>query len=135
MTVSALDVQRAAAFAWLALAAGEAERIAAALAPAADLLRALDDVRPEAAGGAVGVGAGGMPLRADAGPAYDLARPLRDLAPASRKGYVLLPQLPAEPPNARRSPDGAPDGAPATESVTADALVADALAAELELGA
>jgi aspartyl-tRNA(Asn)/glutamyl-tRNA(Gln) amidotransferase subunit C len=40
-----------------------------------------------------GVGASGMPLRTDSGPAYDLARPREELAPAMRDGFFLVPRL------------------------------------------
>ena len=127
MRLAEADVRRAAAFARLTLAPGRAAELAAELAPLAALLEPLSRVRPEPAGGAVGVGAGGMPLRADAGPPYDLARPAREVAPAARAGYVLVPRLAAadEPPPAAR---GA--GPPADDPVGDDAL-----AAELELGA
>jgi len=35
----------------------------------------------------------GMPLRADVGPRYPLARPLADFAPSSRDGFLLVPRL------------------------------------------
>jgi Asp-tRNA(Asn)/Glu-tRNA(Gln) amidotransferase C subunit len=91
MRLTEADVRRAAASARLRLGDGDAAAIAAALAPVAALLAPLRDVRPEPAGGAVGVGAGGMPLRADAGPPYDLARSARELAPAARAGYIVVP--------------------------------------------
>ena len=77
MRLGEADVQRAAAFARLGLTAGAAAAIAAELAPVVAFLGALGDTKREPTGGAVGVGAGGMPLRADDGPPYDLARPDR----------------------------------------------------------
>lgn len=42
---------------------------------------------------AVGVGAGGMPLREDGGPPVAMARPLDFVAPRTRLGFVLVPRL------------------------------------------
>jgi hypothetical protein len=41
----------------------------------------------------VGVGAGGTPLREDAGPPLPLARAREDFAPATRDGFLLVPRL------------------------------------------
>jgi aspartyl-tRNA(Asn)/glutamyl-tRNA(Gln) amidotransferase subunit C len=40
-----------------------------------------------------GIGAGGMPLRADAGPAYALERAREEFAPSMRDGFFLVPRL------------------------------------------
>ena len=131
MTFSEADVAGAARAARLRLAPGDAAAIAAALRPVTALLAGLGDVRPHPAGGAVGVGAGGMPLRADAGPPYAMDRPARELAPAARGGFVLVPRLAV--------PNGSGDTRPAVRRFDAadpvpDAAGDDALAAELELG-
>jgi hypothetical protein len=131
MTFAELDVAPAARAARLPLATGDAAAIAAALRPVVALLAHLGDVRPHPSGGAVGVGAGGMPLRADAGPPYEMDRPARELAPAARGGFVLMPRLPV--------PDGSGDPRPPVRRFDAadavpDAAGDDALAAELELG-
>lgn len=134
------DVRRAAAFARVALPPGRAAEIAAELAPLVALLDPLRHVRPEPAGGAVGVGAGGMPLRLDAGPAYDLARSPRELAAATRAGYVVVPRATPGPVTPLGADPGALDargGTSAADGLDADGLVTDVLAddafaAELE---
>jgi hypothetical protein len=132
MTFGEVDVARAARAARLPLATGDAAAVAAALRPVGALLAALAHVRPHPAGGAVGVGAGGMPLRADAGPPYAMDRPARELAPAARGGFVLVPRLAAlNAPGEARPPVRRFDAADAVPDAGGD----DALAAELELGA
>jgi len=42
---------------------------------------------------AIGVGAEGLPVRKDAGPAYPLARSLDAFAPSVRDGFFLVPRL------------------------------------------
>jgi aspartyl-tRNA(Asn)/glutamyl-tRNA(Gln) amidotransferase subunit C len=42
---------------------------------------------------AVGVGASGLPLRADGGSPVPLARPLTAFAPAVREGFLVVPRL------------------------------------------
>jgi len=54
-----------------------------------DVLRRVKTDAPPVAG----VGAGGMPLRADDGPPYPLAHPRSDVAPAMRAGFYLVPRL------------------------------------------
>ena len=43
--------------------------------------------------GGVGVGAGGLPVRADSGPPIPLARSLDAFAPSVRDGFLLVPRL------------------------------------------
>jgi Asp-tRNA(Asn)/Glu-tRNA(Gln) amidotransferase C subunit len=114
------DVRRAATSAGLRLSDADAGAMAAELVPVAALFAALRTVRPDHAGGAVGVGAGGMPLRADAGPPYQLARSAAEIAPAARAGYLLVP---------RAADVGVPGDAAGDASERADAL---AVAAELD---
>ncbi len=116
----AAAVRAAAAAARVRLDPADVTEVAAGLARRSAVLAALRDVRPDARTAAVGVGAGGMPLRADAGPPYALARPVSEFVADARAGYVLL-AWPGGP---------APDDAPG-ENLVAD----DALAAELEANA
>jgi aspartyl-tRNA(Asn)/glutamyl-tRNA(Gln) amidotransferase subunit C len=55
-----------------------------------DALSAVDTSGVEAV---VGVGAGGLPVRPDTGPAIPLARSLDAFAPAMRDGFLLVPRL------------------------------------------
>jgi hypothetical protein len=119
-------VLRAAAQARVALPAGAAADVAVWLRSAvAELAGALAGARPGPEGVAVGVGAGGMPLRPDAGPPLLMQRPLALVVPASRLGFVLVPRLAPEPvsttPGVRHAGD--------------DARADDAFAAELAVGA
>jgi DNA mismatch repair protein MutH len=74
---------------------------------------------------AVGVGAGGMPLRSDGGAPYAMARPLALVAPVTRLGYVLVPRLAPDVPD-RTAPARAPGS---------DVVAEDAFTAELAVGA
>lgn len=145
MSTAEIDARRAAASARLTPDDARASALGADLAAGLAFLAPLRDVRPEAGGGAVGVGAGGMPLRADDGPPYAMARPLRALAPAFRAGFVLVPRLAG----VSRTPAlgignrAVENGGRAHRTVDPlgddafgdDVLGDDALAAELELGA
>jgi aspartyl-tRNA(Asn)/glutamyl-tRNA(Gln) amidotransferase subunit C len=42
---------------------------------------------------AIGVGAQGLPVRADSGPPFPLARSLDAFAPSVREGFLLVPRL------------------------------------------
>jgi aspartyl-tRNA(Asn)/glutamyl-tRNA(Gln) amidotransferase subunit C len=42
---------------------------------------------------AIGVGAQGLPVRADAGPPFPLARSIDAFAPSVRDGFLLVPRL------------------------------------------
>lgn len=132
MSTVGIDARRAAASARLTLGDAQATAVGADLAAALAFLAPLRDVRAEAGGGAVGVGAGGMPLRADEGPAYAMARPLPAFAPATRAGFVLVPRLAAGPSREATLDAGQGTG---DHRLNDDALGDDALAAELELGA
>jgi len=55
-----------------------------------DALAAVDTAGVEAV---AGVGAGGLPLRADNGPPVPLARSLDAFAPSVRDGFILVPRL------------------------------------------
>lgn len=55
-----------------------------------DALSAVDTTGVEAV---AGVGAGGLPVRADSGPPTPLARSLDAFAPSVRDGFILVPRL------------------------------------------
>jgi aspartyl-tRNA(Asn)/glutamyl-tRNA(Gln) amidotransferase subunit C len=93
MSVTPQDVRHVAALARLGL---EPERIPALVAELNGILAHMDvlakvDTRNVIP--AVGVGAGGTPLREDAGPPLPLARPRDAFAPATRDGFFLVPRL------------------------------------------
>lgn len=93
VSVSEHDVRHIAALARLGL---PAERVPALVAELNGILRHIDvlakvdtgDVDP-----VMGVGAGGMRLRADDGPQYPLHRERADFAPEMRDGFFLVPRL------------------------------------------
>jgi aspartyl-tRNA(Asn)/glutamyl-tRNA(Gln) amidotransferase subunit C len=55
-----------------------------------DVLAAVDTTGVDAV---AGVGAGGLPVRADQGPPLPLARSLDAFAPSVRDGFLLVPRL------------------------------------------
>jgi len=55
-----------------------------------DALSAVDTAGVDAV---AGVGAGGLPVRADSGPPIPLARSLDAFAPSVRDGFILVPRL------------------------------------------
>lgn len=93
MAVSERDVRHIAALARLGL---DAERVPALVQELNGILGHMavlakvdtPDARP-----ATGVGAGGMPLREDAGPPYPLARERDEFAPQMKDGFFLVPRL------------------------------------------
>ena len=93
MSVSQQDVRHVAALARLGL---EPERIPALVAELNGILAHMDvlaKVDTRNVPPAIGVGAGGAPLREDAGPPLPLARPSEAFAPATRDGFFLVPRL------------------------------------------
>ncbi len=92
MAVTEHDVRHVAALARLGL---DEARVPALVAELNGILVHMDALRKVKSDGAAvsGVGAGGMPLRADSGPQYPLARARRALAPAMRDGFYLVPRL------------------------------------------
>ena len=121
MAVTEQDVRHVAALARIGLDDARVPALAAELSGILvhmDVLRRVKtDMAPVA-----GVGAGGMPLRDDAGPQYPLAHPRGDFAPAMRAGFFLVPRL-ATHTDLKAS-------ASTAESSVDDAAAADALAAE-----
>ena len=93
MSVSEHDVRHIAALARLGL---EPERVPALVAELNGILahmHVLSKVDTSVADAVEGVGTGGMPLRADGGEPYPMARPREAFAPAVRDGFFLVPRL------------------------------------------
>ena len=122
MAVTELDVRHVAARARLGL---DDARVPALVAELNGILAHMDVLnRVKTDGTAVaGVGAGGMPLRADEGPQYPLAHDRKSFAPAMRETLFLVPRL---------ATHAVADGVAgdAVDSSVDDAVAADALAAE-----
>lgn len=123
MAVTELDVRHVAALARLGLDDGRVPALVAELNSILGHMDVLRRVKTEDAPAVVGVGAGGMPLRDDAGPQYPLAHDRRSFAPAMRAGLFLVPRLATH-----AAADGVADDA--VDSSVDDAVAADALAAE-----
>lgn len=93
MAVDESDVRHIAALARLGV---EPARIPALVGELNTILSHMDvlaKVKTRGAQEAAGVGDGGMPLRADAGPPIPLARDLSSFAPAVRDGFLVVPRL------------------------------------------
>lgn len=122
MAVTELDVRHVAALARLSL---DEARVPALVAELNGILEHMDVLRAVKLDGpaVAGVGAGGMPLRADDGPQYPLARDRGSFAPAMRDGLFLVPRLATH-----AATDGVADDA--VDSSVDDDVAADALAAE-----
>ncbi len=93
MSVSERDVRHIAALARLGL---EPERVPELVRELNGILAHMDvlaRVKTKLVEPVVGVGAGGMPLRADDGAPYALARPREAFAPEMRDGFFLVPRL------------------------------------------
>ena len=93
MSVSAHDVRHIAALARLGL---EPERVPALVAELNGILAHMDvlsKVNTSVVEAVEGVGAGGMPLRADDVAPDALARPRESFAPETRDGFFLVPRL------------------------------------------
>ena len=93
MSVSEHDVRHIAALARLGL---EPERVPALVAELNGILAHMDvlaKVDTSVVEAVEGVGAGGMPLRADGGSPDALARPREAFAPEMRDGFFLVPRL------------------------------------------
>jgi aspartyl/glutamyl-tRNA(Asn/Gln) amidotransferase C subunit len=96
MPLSPGDVLRLAREARLAIGAAEAEVIARELAPVLDGIERLGQVDAAGLDPVDGVGAAGMPLRADAGPPMAMDVGPDHFAPEWRDGHFIVP--PAAPP-------------------------------------
>lgn len=93
MAVSIDDVRHIASLARLGLSG---ERAAAIVGELNTILAHMDELAKVDTAGvqeAIGVGAEGLPVRADAGPPFPLARSLDAFAPSMRDGFFLVPRL------------------------------------------
>lgn len=87
------DVRHVAALARLALDESRVPALVAELDGILGHMAALRKVDTRTTSPAAGIGAGGMPLRADEGPPYRLSHPRAAFAPALRDGFFVVPRL------------------------------------------
>ena len=93
MAVTIDDVRHIASLARLGLTA---TRAAAIVTELNTILAHMDELAKVDTAGvqeAIGVGAEGLPVRTDAGPAFPLARSHDAFAPSLRDGFFLVPRL------------------------------------------
>lgn len=129
MAVTELDVRHVAALARIGLDDARVPALVAELNRILEHMEVLRRVKTAADVAPVaGVGAGGMPLRDDAGPQYPLAHPRSSFAPAMRAHLFLVPRLATHTAAEGGPTDGVADDA--VDSSVDDAVAADALAAE-----
>ena len=93
MAVTIDDVRHIAALARLGLDDDRATLLVRELNTILGHMDELSKVNTSGVEESVGVGDGGLPLRADAGPPIPLARSLDAFAPAMRDGFFLVPRL------------------------------------------
>jgi aspartyl-tRNA(Asn)/glutamyl-tRNA(Gln) amidotransferase subunit C len=93
MAVTESDVRRVAELARLGLPDTRVPSLVVELNTILDHMAVLAKVDTTGAQEAAGVGDGGMPLRADSGVPYPLARDLSTFAPAARDGFLVVPRL------------------------------------------
>ena len=93
MAVTEHDVRHIATLARLGLDDGRVPALVAELNGILEHMAVLSKVNTDTASAAEGVGAGGMPLRADAGPQLPLAHARDSFAPQTRDGFLLVPRL------------------------------------------
>lgn len=93
MSVTIHDVRHVAALARLGLNDERAAALVQEMNTILGHMDALSAVDTSGVDGAVGVGAGGLPVRADKGPPIPLARSLDAFAPSVRDGFILVPRL------------------------------------------
>ena len=117
MTVSEQELRRIAALARLGLEPARVPALVEELNAILGHMAVLQRVDTSRTAPVVGVGAGGMPLRADQGPAYQLAQPLAAFAPATRGGFLVVPRLAT---HADAGGDGAAAGATAGDEIGAE---------------
>ena len=93
MAVSIDDVRHIAGLARLGLTDAHAASLVTELNTILTHMEALGEVDTNRTPEAVGVGAGGLPLRQDGGPPIPLARSIDAFAPSVRDGFLLVPRL------------------------------------------
>jgi aspartyl-tRNA(Asn)/glutamyl-tRNA(Gln) amidotransferase subunit C len=87
------DVRHIATLARLGIPPERVPRLVAELNGILSHMDVLAKVATGAIDAALGVGAGGMPLRADDGEQYPVARDRSEFAPAMADGFFLVPRL------------------------------------------
>ena len=93
MGVTRQDVLHVAALARLALDERAVDRLVTELNGILEHMDVLQKVDTSGVTAVEGVGDAGMPLRADGGPPYPLARAREELAPEMRDGFLIVPRL------------------------------------------
>ena len=93
MAVTIHDVRHVAALARLGLTDERAASLVQEMNTILGHMDALSAVDTDGIEGVAGVGAGGLPVRADSGPPVPLARSLDAFAPRLRDGLILVPRL------------------------------------------
>ena len=93
MAVTEQDVRHIATLARLGLEDTRVPALVQELNGILGHMAVLSKVRTATANPVEGVGAGGMPLRADEGPQLPLARARESFAPQLRDGFFLVPRL------------------------------------------
>ena len=93
MAVTRDEVRRIAALARIGVDESRIPALVAELDSILEHMRILQSVDTKGVIPATGLGAGGTPLREDAGPPIPLVRPLEDIAPRMHHGFFLVPRL------------------------------------------
>jgi aspartyl-tRNA(Asn)/glutamyl-tRNA(Gln) amidotransferase subunit C len=93
MAVTREDVLHVALLARIALDEEAVERLVGQLNGILAHMDVLQKVDTSGVTAVEGVGDAGMPLRADGGPPYPLARTREEFAPEMRDGFLLVPRL------------------------------------------
>ena len=93
MSVTIDDVRHIAALARLGLSDDRAQALVAELNTILQHMDVLQKVDTSGLPEVAGIGAAGLPLRPDEGPALPLARDRSEFAPKMRDGFFLVPRL------------------------------------------
>lgn len=93
MSVTIDDVKHVARLARLGMSDERARQLVAELNRILEHMTVLQEIDTRGVAPASGVGAGGMPLRTDAGPPYQMTRGLERFAPSVRDDFLLVPRL------------------------------------------
>ena len=93
MSVTIHDVRHVAALARLGLTDERAAALVQEMNTILGHMDALSAVDTDGVDAVAGIGAGGLPVRADKGPPTPLARALDAFAPSVRDGFILVPRL------------------------------------------
>ena len=93
MAVTLDDVRHIAALARLGLSPERAQSLVAELNTILEHMDVLSRVDTKGIEEVSGIGAAGLPLRADAGPPIPLVRRPEGFAPSTQEGFFLVPRL------------------------------------------